>query len=40
MHEGFLAICLEHLKYARDYIADFMVANKDKETILVPYHPM
>ena len=40
MHEGFLAVCPEHREYARDYIADFMVANKDKETILLPYHPM
>jgi hypothetical protein len=40
MHEGFLAVCQEHREYARDYIADFMVGNKDKETILLPYHPM
>ena len=40
MHEGFLAVCAKHHEYARDYIVDFMVANKDKETILVPYHPM
>ena len=25
---------------ARDYIVNFMLANKDKEAILVPYHPM
>ena len=29
-----------HREYASNYIADFMVGNKDKETILVPYHPM
>jgi hypothetical protein len=40
MHEAFLAVCPEHREYARDYIANFMVTNKDKETILVPYHPM
>ena len=40
MHEGFLVVCAEHCEYARDYIVDFMVANKDKETILMPYHPM
>ena len=39
-HEAFLAVCAEHHKYARDYIIDFMVANKDKETILVPYHAL
>ena len=40
MHEGFLAVCPEHREYVRNYIADFMVANKDKEMILLPYHPM
>ena len=40
MHEGFLAVCAEHCEYARNYIAGFMVANKDKEAILVPYHPL
>ena len=40
MHEGFLAVCAEHREYARDYILDFMLANKDKEAILVPYHPV
>ena len=39
MHEGFLAVCAEHHEYARDYVAAFMVVNKDKEAILVPYHP-
>ena len=40
MHEAFLAVFPKHHEYVRDYIVDFMVANKDKETILVPYHPM
>ena len=40
MHEGFLAVFPEHREYARDYIVNFMVANKDKEMILVPYHPL
>lgn len=40
MHEFFLAVCVEHCQHARDYIVHFMVANKDKETILVPYHPL
>ena len=30
MYEGFLAVYPEHHEYARDYITDFMVANKDK----------
>ena len=37
MHEGFLAVCPEHREGLH---RDFMVANKDKETILVPYHPI
>ena len=40
MHEGFLGVCAKHHKYARDYIVSFMLANKDKEAILVPYHPV
>ena len=39
MHEGFLAVCAKHCEYARDYLINFMLANKDKEAILVPYHP-
>ena len=39
MQEGFLA-GPKHREYASNYIADFIVGNKDKETILVPYHPM
>ena len=40
MHEGFLGVCTKHSEDARDYIASFMLANKDKEAILVPYHPV
>ena len=40
MHEHFLAVCEKHHEYARDYIVEFMVTNKDKEAIPVPYHPM
>ena len=40
MHEGFLAVCTKHCEYARDYLVNFMLANKDKEVILVPYHPL
>ena len=40
MHEGFLGVCAKHREYARDYIVNFMLANKDQEAILVPYHPL
>ena len=40
MHEGFLGVYAEHRVYAREYIVNFMLANKDKEAILVPNHPM
>ena len=40
MHEGFLRVCAQHCEYARDYIVSFMLANKDKGAILVPYHPV
>ena len=40
MHEGFLGVCAEQREYMRDYIVSFMLANKDKEAILVPYHPL
>ena len=40
MHGGFLGVCAEHRVYAREYIVNFMLANKDKGAILVPYHPM
>jgi hypothetical protein len=40
MHEFFLGIsCMERLA-ATKYIKDFMVLNKDKERIMLPYHPM
>ena len=40
MHEGFLGVCAKHREYAREYIVNFMLTNKDKEAILVPYHPL
>ena len=40
MHEGFLRVCAKHREYAREYIVNFMLANKDKGAILVPYHPL
>ena len=33
-------VCAQHREYARDYIVSFMLANNDKEAILVPYHPV
>lgn len=39
MHEGFLSINEVNREYASKYIEDFLVLNKDKETILLPYHP-
>ena len=40
MHESFLGVRAEQREYARDYIVSFMLANKDKDAILVPYHPV
>ena len=40
MHESFLGVCAEQREYARDYVISFMLAYKDKEAILVPYHPV
>ena len=40
MDEGFLSVCTKHCEYARDYLVNFMLANKDKEAILVPYHAL
>lgn len=40
MHESFLAINLMNHEYARNYIADLMVMDKDKKTLFLPYHPM
>jgi hypothetical protein len=39
MHEGFLSINEVNREYASKYIEDFLVINKDKGTILPPYHP-
>lgn len=39
MHESLLAECQEHRDSASKYISDFMLATKDKEMILLPYHP-
>ena len=39
MHESFLAVCKEHSDYVSKYLGKFMIANKDKEAILLPYHP-
>ena len=39
MHESFLEVCKEHREYASKYLSEFMIANKDKESILLPYHP-
>lgn len=40
MHEGFLGNSDVERDPATKYIKDFMVMNKDKETILMPYHPL
>ena len=39
MHESFMAICKEQRDYASKYLGEFMIANKDKEVIHLPYHP-
>ena len=39
MHEGFLSINEANRQYAREYIEEFLVINKDKEKILLPYRP-
>ena len=39
MHESFLAVCKEHRDYSSKYLGEFLIANKDKEAILLPYHP-
>ena len=38
MHEGFLSINEANRQYASQYIKEFLVSNKEKETILLPYH--
>jgi hypothetical protein len=40
MHEGFLGNIGVECEATAKYIEDFMVANKAKETILLPYHAM
>ena len=40
MHESFLSLSDYELKTAREYIKNFMLMNKEKEMVLVPYHPM
>jgi hypothetical protein len=40
MHEGFLRISDVERLAATKYIEEFMVMNKDKERIMLPYHPM
>ena len=40
MHESFLSLGDYELKTAREYIENFMLMNKEKEMVLVPYHPM
>ena len=40
MHESFLSLGDYERKNAREYIENFMVMNKEKEMVLVPYHPM
>ena len=40
IHEFFLSLSDYELKTAREYIENFMLMNKDKEMVLVPYHPM
>jgi hypothetical protein len=40
MHEGFLGNSDVDREAAAKYIEDFMVADKAKEMILLPYHAM
>jgi hypothetical protein len=40
MYESFWSLGDFERKAARDYNEYFMITNKDKETILMPYHPM
>ena len=39
MHESFLSLGDFERETARDYLQNFMVQNKDREIVLVPYHP-
>ena len=39
MHESFLSLGDFEHETAREYLQNFMVQNKDREIVLVPYHP-
>lgn len=39
MHESFLSLGDFERETARDYLQNFMVQNKDRKIVLVPYHP-
>ena len=39
MHESFLSLGDFERETAREYLQNFMVQNKDREIVLVPYHP-
>ena len=39
MHESFLSLSDFERETARDHLQNFMVQNKDREIVLVPYHP-
>ena len=39
MHESFLSLDDFERETAREYLQNFMVQNKDREIVLVPYHP-
>ena len=39
MHETFLSLGDFEHETARQYLQNFMVQNKDREIVLVPYHP-
>ena len=38
MHESFLSLGDFERETAREYLQNFMVQNKDRETVLMPYH--
>ena len=39
MHESFLSVSDFERETAREYLQNFMVQNKDREIVLVPYDP-
>ena len=39
MHESFLSLGDFERETAREYLQNFMVQNKDREIVLMPYHP-